>query len=212
MAETIEYQWVIANIPNTPCTILNVGSRADKTVESLSAGGYTVVGVDGLPDNRKIENYEFIHGDFLEMDFTDKFDCIYSISVVEHVGLDCYGQHVDADGDIKTIEKMVNLLKPGGTLLITVPYGRFTVSPADDWRVYDKKRLEKMIGDYDHSTYFFVAMTEIFIAGWKLFHGSLPPSELISYLDEEHQISFGIPQDSAEFVCSVACIKIQKVG
>lgn len=43
----------------------------------------------------------------------DTFDKVYSISVLEHI---------PGDGDTKTIKELARVLKPGGRLVITVPY------------------------------------------------------------------------------------------
>lgn len=206
MAENVEYAWVERNLPDKPSSLLNIGSRSDKTVEAFTIKGHTIVGIDILPDDREIENYEFRIGDLLDMHFDEKFDCIYAISSIEHSGLDCYKQtNVDANGDFKIVEKMFDLLKPGGIMLITIPYGKFT--RGKDWRVYNKNRLTKLIGDYNHSITFFLATMEIFLTGWMDVHRTVPPKEITSIIHS------GIPMvqiNYAENVCSVACIKIQK--
>jgi SAM-dependent methyltransferase len=50
----------------------------------------------------------------------DEFDVVYSMSVVEHVD--------GASGDSKAILEMIRVLKPGGLLAVSVPFGgRYTV-------------------------------------------------------------------------------------
>jgi SAM-dependent methyltransferase len=59
------------------------------------------------------------------MDFDVKYDTIISISTVEHIGQNHYGeQNLDREAPLKAIQKLYNLLHPGGRALITVPYGR----------------------------------------------------------------------------------------
>jgi SAM-dependent methyltransferase len=206
MAENVEYAWVERNLPDEPSSLLNIGSRADKTVEAFTIKGHTIVGIDILPDDREIKNYEFRIGDLLDMTFDEKFDCIYAISSIEHSGLDCYEQtNVDDDGDLKIVEKMFDLLKPGGTMLITIPYGKFT--SGKDWRVYDAARLSKLVGDYDHSTTFFLAITEIFLRGWRSIHGSALEEDGANIVYDNMPM---IQIRNADDVCSVACVKIQK--
>lgn len=206
MAENVEYAWVERNLPDKPSSLLNIGSRADKTVEAFTIKGHTIVGIDILQDDREIENYEFRIGDLLDMHFDEKFDCIYAVSSIEHSGLDCYEQtNVDADADLKIVEKIFGLLKPGGIMLITVPYGKFT--SGKDWRVYDDDRLAKLVGDYDHSITFFLATTEIFLRGWRSIHGSaLGESGANIVYDNMPMIQI----HNAGDVCSIACVKIQK--
>jgi len=206
MAENVEYAWAERNLPDEPSSLLNIGSRADKTIDEFTAKGHTIVGVDILPDDREIENYESRIGDFLDMPFGEKFDCIYAISSIEHSGLDCYEQtNVDPDGDFKIVEKMFDLLKPGGIMLITIPYGKFT--SGKDWRVYDDNRLAKLVGDYDHSTTFFLATTEIFLRGWQSIHGSSLEEDGANIVYDNMPM---IQIQNAGDVCSIACVKIQK--
>ena len=207
MAENVEYAWVEENIPKEPCRMLNMGSRNDETVESFIKKGHTIIGIDLQDDirDREIKNYEFRQGNLLDMVFTEKFDCIYSISVIEHIGLECYGQKTIYDGDIKSVKKLFDLLKPGGIMLITVPYGYFT--PGIDWRVYDENRLKTLVGNYKHTTTFFLAMTEIFLIGWSAIH-DLPPTEEVMAIVHDNNSMIQI--NHAENVCSVACVKIQK--
>ncbi|GED52549.1 hypothetical protein EDM54_18255 [Brevibacillus borstelensis] len=60
------------------------------------------------------------------MDFNEKYDAIVSISTVEHIGQNAYGEHSSGDREapLKAILKIYNLLHPGGKALITVPFGK----------------------------------------------------------------------------------------
>ena len=206
MAESIEYRWVERNIPKEPCLMLNIGSRADKTVETFTKKGHSIVGIDILPDNREIENYEFRIGDLFDISFDEKFDCIYAISSIEHTGLNCYEQvHIDEDGDFKIVDKMFDLLNPGGIILITVPFGRFPKSKY--WRVYDTNRLTDLIGGRDHSITFFLATFELFLIGFRESHKCDPTPEIISIIYDYMPI---VQLCHADDVCSIACIKMHK--
>ena len=76
MAENFEYLWIEKNLPEKPARLFNLGSNQDKTIELFTKKGYTVVGVDLLPDPRagKTPNYEFHQGNFLEMSFKQGFE------------------------------------------------------------------------------------------------------------------------------------------
>jgi len=47
--------------------------------------------------------------------------CMHTI---EHIGLGRYGDPIDPQGDIKAIEEIVRVLKPGGDLLFVTPVGK----------------------------------------------------------------------------------------
>ena len=69
-----------------------------------------------------------------------KFDVAVSISSVEHDGLGRYGDPIDPTGDLKAMQKIKELLKPDGWLILGVPVG----SDALVWnahRIYGRTRF-----------------------------------------------------------------------
>jgi hypothetical protein len=76
-------------------------------------------------DHIVVDKYEtgkdIIKEDVVDINFERKFDCIVSISTLEHVGWDesprTRGKH------LKAVEILKNLLEPGGILAITIPLG-----------------------------------------------------------------------------------------
>jgi SAM-dependent methyltransferase len=53
----------------------------------------------------------------------NSFDVAFSISSFDHDGLGRYGDPLDPEGDLKAMRKVMNILKPGGLLFMTVPVG-----------------------------------------------------------------------------------------
>ena len=79
--------------------------------------------------------------------FSDgSFDLIWCISSLEHIGMD--NSHYVQDGGGKAtpesaLSEMVRLLRPGGSLLITVPYGRYE---DHGWfRNFDEEHLQRLL-------------------------------------------------------------------
>ncbi len=71
----------------------------------------------------------------------ESFDAISMICAMEHFGLGRYGDKMDASGDFKAVEYLEPLLKIGGILVVTVPFG----PPAlvyNTHRVYNYQRLK----------------------------------------------------------------------
>ncbi|WP_152397013.1 class I SAM-dependent methyltransferase [Paenibacillus guangzhouensis] len=60
------------------------------------------------------------------MDMNTKYDVIISISTVEHVGQNAYGEHEvgDREAPLRAIVQIYNLLEPGGKAFLTVPFGK----------------------------------------------------------------------------------------
>jgi SAM-dependent methyltransferase len=80
--------------------------------------------------------------------FSDgSFDLIWCISSLEHIGMD-NSQYVQAGAAGKAtpeaaLSEMIRLLRPGGSLLITVPYGRYE---DHGWfRNFDEKHLQALL-------------------------------------------------------------------
>jgi SAM-dependent methyltransferase len=71
----------------------------------------------------------------------NSFDVVYSMSVVEHIA--------GANGDIDGVKEMVRVLKPGGLLLLSVPYGN---THAEQLRKGFVRAVEKTA---DQDLYFF---------------------------------------------------------
>lgn len=79
-------------------------------------------------------------GDVGGREASPRFDIALSISSFEHDGLGRYGDRVDPDGDLKAMQRMKQVLRPGGFLLFAAPCGEDLVK----WnahRKYGKVRL-----------------------------------------------------------------------
>ena len=124
--------------------ILEFGCSTSKLSIELSSLGYKVTGVD-------LTNYEFTHpnftfrrGDFLDIDFKDnEFDAIVTVSSIEHAGMGFFSEKERDRGDFMVMDKMHQILKPGGKLLMTVPYG--VRGQTKSYRVYDSKGLKRLL-------------------------------------------------------------------
>ena len=99
----------------------------------------------------------FLQGDILELPLEEGgFDLVLNCSTVEHVGLSGrYGvSEQQDDGDLTAMTRLRALMKPGATMLLTVPVGRDGVFlPLH--RVYGKKRLPRLLEGFqvEHSEF-----------------------------------------------------------
>jgi SAM-dependent methyltransferase len=93
---------------------------------------------------------EFRCGDFLKLDIPrNYYDIAVNCSSVEHVGIvGRYGITAEqSTGDIEVMQRLADILKPGGILLMTAPCGRDTVM-APWCRVYGADRLPKLFAPF----------------------------------------------------------------
>lgn len=97
------------------------------------------------------ENLSFSYGDLRDMPFeNESFHCVVSISTLEHVGLDntklysntASHKEYNPDSATKAVEEMWRVVQKGGTVLISVPYGKAAVY---DWlRIFDENALSEL--------------------------------------------------------------------
>lgn len=76
------------------------------------------------------------------------FDVAVSISSLEHDGLGRYGDPINPRGDLQSMQKLRQLLKPDGLLLLAVPVG----PDALVWnaqRIYGRRRLPLLLDGWE---------------------------------------------------------------
>ena len=76
------------------------------------------------------------------------FDVALSLSSFDHDGLGRYGDPIDPDADLLAMQTVKEVLKPGGTLFLTVPIGQDVVV----WnlhRRYGKLRLPRLLHGWE---------------------------------------------------------------
>lgn len=84
---------------------------------------------------------EYVYGNCQDTNLPPySVDVVTIISTLEHVGLGRYGDPLDINGDIKTMDEIHRILKRGGYVIITIPYGYPTVV-YNVHRIYDQGRI-----------------------------------------------------------------------
>jgi ubiquinone/menaquinone biosynthesis C-methylase UbiE len=79
-----------------------------------------------------------------DLPFPDaSFDVAVSLSTIEHIGLDWYAPINAESTDHGAMAELLRVLKPGGRLLLTVPFGRPVTTRVH--RVYDSARLDALL-------------------------------------------------------------------
>jgi ubiquinone/menaquinone biosynthesis C-methylase UbiE len=71
----------------------------------------------------------------------DSIESLSSMSVVEHIGLERYGDPLDPQGDIKAMNELQRVLKPGGNLLFVVPVGGKMRIQYNAHRIYTYEKI-----------------------------------------------------------------------
>ena len=107
-----------------------------------------------LPET--LEGFKFIHGDFMEQHIDEKFDNVCCVSSFEHAGIERYEfdkGELKLDYHNAVAGKLVSLVKPGGRLIVTCPFG-----PDEVW-VSDGKGTDSQDLDFPDAKWGFRTFT-----------------------------------------------------
>ena len=151
----------------------------------------------------------YVYGDLRSLPFRDDlFDTIVCISTVDHVGMDNsqYGAGGKASDDPQAeartaLAELTRVVAPGGTLLLTVPYGR--QETFGHTRQFDQAELDELVetarpNDCSISVYHYD------VRGWQL--SSLEEAADASFHD--YLADRGPTEDLAAAARGVACLKL----
>jgi len=156
----VEYPWFLARLPDGPGTLLDAGStlnqpyilchpklRAKKLfISTLAPEGYHEIE----------QGISYVFEDLRRSCFRDGyFDAIACISTLEHVGLDNTFVYSKAASRNETehgtaadcLRELKRMLKPGGTVYLTVPFGR---AANHGWfQVFDAAGVDALVNAFD---------------------------------------------------------------
>lgn len=128
----VEYPFVLRNLNLTKGgLVLDVGCGSSYFPPILASLGYRTYGIDIEDYPVETPNFKFVKTDVRRTGFPDAFfDRILVVSTMEHIGIKHFGTHDgspgsdDAGADRQAMQEMVRILKPGGKILMTVPFGK----------------------------------------------------------------------------------------
>lgn len=142
----VEVPFVLRHLPYPfRGRLLDVGYLESEIIYQTTSLGFDTWGIDIRPAAADFPGAHYIQGDVIKYRFApNSFDVVIALSTIEHVGLHAYGNlEADADGDLHALRAIHRILKPGGRLLLTVPFGRRAT--AEWYRVYDHVALQGLL-------------------------------------------------------------------
>jgi len=145
----IEWSWVVAHLPRSPCRVLDVGCVQSALTGIAARLGHQVTAVDLRDIEYEMDNVVFVQGNITDVTLPAAgFEVIINCSTVEHVGLaGRYNGRPDADGDLTAMKILAASLTSGGRMLLTIPVGRDAVF-LPMHRVYGSARLPALLRGY----------------------------------------------------------------
>lgn len=153
---SIEYPWALSRISQEPGgNLLDAGSTFNykQIIEfpGLKNKRITIINLNPESDCFWQKEVSYVFGDIREMPFReDYFDCINCISTLEHVGMDNTihtKKQKDKEENVFDFEKAVlelkRVLKKGGKIFITVPFGRY--QNFNHFQQFDQARVKRIL-------------------------------------------------------------------
>ena len=104
--------------------VLDVGASESSVCLSLATLGYQVTAIDPRPNPLSHERLEVVEGRIEDWDHDGEFDAVICLSTIEHLGVGAYEQEAsDRQVDLEAIERMRELTRLGGLLVLTTSVG-----------------------------------------------------------------------------------------
>ncbi len=142
----VEVPYVLRHLPYPfRGRLLDVGYLESEIIYQTASLGFDTWGIDIRPTAAEFPGVHYVQGDVIKYPFeASSFDVVIALSTVEHIGLHAYGNlEADPEGDLHALQAIRRILKPGGRLLLTVPFGRR--GSAEWYRVYDHDALQGLL-------------------------------------------------------------------
>jgi SAM-dependent methyltransferase len=122
----IEIPWVLSRLQAGPVLEVGFAFAEGPYLAGLIRSGVELVGVDLV--EREIEGMETVQADVRSLPFEDHtFAQVLLVSTLEHIGADNtvygLGAEQDQEGQVQALRELRRILRPGGSLLVTVPIG-----------------------------------------------------------------------------------------
>lgn len=104
-----------------------------------------------------LPNLEIGFIDLTKLPFADNsIPCVSCLSVVEHVGLGRYGDPIDPDGDLKSIQEIQRVVKEGGSILLNVPIAETPLICFNAHRIYSIEQILNLFEGYKLEDFLFI--------------------------------------------------------
>jgi 2-polyprenyl-3-methyl-5-hydroxy-6-metoxy-1,4-benzoquinol methylase len=129
-----------------PARILDIGAAESTFSLSAASMGYRVTALDLHPLPYSHPRLESTVGRFEDWDAgAERFDAVFLISTIEHVGLGAYGEPIgNGDADLALMNRVRDeLLSEQGFVVLTTPYGAAHQDALE--RTYDDASLARLL-------------------------------------------------------------------
>ncbi|MHA3024392.1 class I SAM-dependent methyltransferase [Mycobacterium sp. BMJ-28] len=144
-------RWLTRQVHPQDKSALDVGCGTGSIVKSIAAScpDLDTWGID-LPDNLTgwieagVDPQRIVAGSAFDLPFdTGRFDIVWSLGVIEHIGEPAPAGERNADR-VRYLSEMLRVTRPGGRVIILAPHKWFPIDPAHN---FSTNSLSKLIYD-----------------------------------------------------------------
>ncbi len=152
---SVEYAFILDNLPRGRLKLLEVGAASSLLVYELQRRGFDTYATDARPYGERLpSSIKFSVDDITASKFSGEFfDIVTCVSTIEHIGLGAYGDPKHNNGDREAMDEMKRIVKPSGVILLTTQVGReyafLPNAPEARERVYDEEALSRLLEGLD---------------------------------------------------------------
>lgn len=157
---SVEYPWVLAHLPKQAKTLLDAGSSLNFEMilnhEKIANKKIYIANLNPELNCFWQKEISYIYEDMRSLLFKNNtFDIITCISTLEHIGMDNtvfyttnqnYKESASEDY-LTAITELKRILKTGGTLLLTVPFGKKQDLKA--FQQFNKEMIDKITAEFN---------------------------------------------------------------
>jgi SAM-dependent methyltransferase len=163
-ARVVEIPWVLARLARGTGHLLDAGSSLNHEFvvrsPALADKKTTIVTLAPESECHWRLGISYVFGDLRDLGFRDGFfDAVACISTIEHVGMDntmyLGTKDITQRGDTRefllAVQEMKRVLKPGGALYVTFPFGKYE---NHGWfQQFDSQLMDKLIEGFSPSRF-----------------------------------------------------------
>lgn len=223
-ARVVEIPWVLSRLAQRTGPILDAGSSLNyEFVLKAPALAHKKITIVTLAPEAQCHWYlgvSYLFGDLRDLDFRDgSFNATACISTIEHVGMDnsMYAGNIDLAQRggpkefLSAIKELKRVLKPGGVLYITCPFGQY--ENYGWFQQFDSQLVDALIQEFNPSDYS-ETVFRYDADGWKLsdrascVHCQFFDVHTSKYFDRNSTIEY--PSDYPAGERAVICLELFK--
>jgi len=212
----VEIPWLFSRLPSGAARLLDAGSTLNREIclehPLLRQRKVHVCTLEPEADCFWQKGVSYLFEDLRRLPYRDGwFDEVACLSVLEHIGMDntrhytkdARFQEAAPDGAIFAMKEFSRVLRPGGALYLTVPFGR---AVSHGWlRIFDRAGLEELLGSFP-ATRREICVYRYSVRGWQACR--MEEAADAVFFD----VHAGKPWTPSQPACSgaVCCVALQK--